>query len=343
MKIAIHERKGSFSDRWIEYCQINSISYKIVNCYDNDILTQISDCNGLMWHWDLTDYKANLFAKQLTISLEEKGLKVFPSSNTSWHYDDKVGQKYLLESIGAPLVSTNVFYSKSEALEWIKNVKFPLVFKLRGGAGALNVSLINNLNHAKKMIKKAFGRGFRSRNRVEKIRSRIIGLRKTPSIDKLTALIKSILRVFILTDVEKYSAKQKGYIYFQNFIPDNSFDTRVTVIGNRAVSVRRYNRENDFRASGSNILSFDPEHADIKLIEIAFSVSKLLGSQSTGYDFVYDNGIPKIIEMSYAFPMGKVGNYHGYWDQNLKWHTEEVNLQFYMVEDFINEILKSEN
>ena len=35
MKIAIHNRPGSFSDRWIEYCNKNHIDYKVVNAYDN--------------------------------------------------------------------------------------------------------------------------------------------------------------------------------------------------------------------------------------------------------------------------------------------------------------------
>lgn len=338
MKIAIHERKGSFADRWIEYCQLNNVSYKIVNCYDHNIIEQLSECDGLMWHWDLNDYKATLFAKQLSLSLEKSGLKIFPSNNTSWHYDDKVGQKYLLEVIDAPLVPTHVFYSKVEAYKWIKSIKFPLVFKLRGGAGAINVRLVKNLGEGKRLISRAFGRGFASRNKFEKIKSRIINLRKCPNIESLIALIKSVLRIFIHTEVEKFSAREKGYIYFQNFIPNNDFDTRVTVIGNRCVSVRRYNRENDFRASGSNILSFDPKDANLNYIEIAFKLSKELNSQSMGYDFIQNDGKSEIVEMSYAFPMGKVGTYPGYWDQNFKWHEEDVNLQYYMVEDFINKI-----
>ena len=34
----------------------------------------------------------------------------------------------------------------------------------------------------------------------------------------------------------------KNYIYFQEFIPGNEFDTRVTVIGDRAFAFRRMNR-----------------------------------------------------------------------------------------------------
>src|SRR5690606_41519867 len=59
-----------------------------------------------------------LFARQLIASLEEMGIHVFPDLNTCWHYDDKVGQKYLLEAIGAPLVPTHIFYDRAAALAW---------------------------------------------------------------------------------------------------------------------------------------------------------------------------------------------------------------------------------
>ena len=107
MKIAIHKSNG-FSDRWIEYCKNNSIDYKIVDCYENDIISQLDDCRALMWHHNHINYKHTLFAKSLLFSLEIAGVKVFPNFNTAWHFDDKVGQKYLLEAIGAPLVKSYV-------------------------------------------------------------------------------------------------------------------------------------------------------------------------------------------------------------------------------------------
>jgi len=144
MKIAIHKRPGSFSDRWIEYCNQKNINYKIVNCYDSDIINQLKDCSGLMWHWNHGDYREQNFARQLIISIEKMGAKVFPNSNTCWHFDDKVGQKYLLEAIGAPLAPTYVFYDKKSAFDWIDKTTFPKVFKLRGGAGSLNVKLVEH-------------------------------------------------------------------------------------------------------------------------------------------------------------------------------------------------------
>jgi len=61
MKIAIHHREGSFSSKWIEYCQKRRIDFKLVNCLNSDIIKQLEECDGLMWHWSHDDHKSILF------------------------------------------------------------------------------------------------------------------------------------------------------------------------------------------------------------------------------------------------------------------------------------------
>ena len=39
------------------------------------------------------------------------GLKVFPDFNTSWHFDDKIAETYLLQSISAPIPQSYIFYN----------------------------------------------------------------------------------------------------------------------------------------------------------------------------------------------------------------------------------------
>src|SRR5690554_4722377 len=160
MKIAIHHREGSFSDRWIAYCQQEGIDYKIVNCYDSNIIEQLKDCDALMWHHHQSVFKDVITAKKILFSLEHAGIKVFPDFHTAWHFDDKVAQKYLLEAIDAPLVPSYVFYDKKEALDWATTTTYPKVWKLKGGAGAANVKLVRNKREAVKSINKAFGKGF---------------------------------------------------------------------------------------------------------------------------------------------------------------------------------------
>ena len=113
MKIFIHERKGSFSDRWISYCKQKNIKFEILDCFDSNIISRLNDGDVLLWHWDQTSGVSLTFARYVVFALEAKHVKVFPDIKTCWHYDDKVAQKYLLEAIGAPLIPSYVFYDRS--------------------------------------------------------------------------------------------------------------------------------------------------------------------------------------------------------------------------------------
>lgn len=339
MKIAIHKRVGSFSDRWIDYCERKRIPYKIVNCYDSDIVSQLNDCAGLMWHWDQNDYKAVLFARQLTFALEKKQIKVFPDVNTALHFDDKVGQKYLLEAINAPLVNSHVFYSKRDALKWINTVKFPKVFKLRGGAGSVNVRLVNTKTEAKILAKKAFGSGFSPINKWTRLKDRIWDFKRDQSLLAIRGVLSGFVRLIIPLELERFSHKEKGYIYFQDFIPKNDFDTRMVVVGERCFGIRRYCRKGDFRASGSGLLAYDKHFFDKEIIEQSFKIAKELKSQSLAFDFIWEDSNLKIIEISYCYSMGSsYDDCHGYWDKNLEWLDKEVNPQIFIIEDFIKSL-----
>ena len=65
IKIAIHHSPGSFSDRWIEYCEEKHITYSLVNCYDNknNWLTLTKDT--FMWPLDVNK-STKIFFLQLT-------------------------------------------------------------------------------------------------------------------------------------------------------------------------------------------------------------------------------------------------------------------------------------
>lgn len=331
MKVAIHNSSGSFCNRWIEYCKQKNIDYKVVNAYDTDIVAQVSDCDIFMMHHLHFIPQDTLFAKQLLYSLETAGIRCFPDFHTTWHFDDKVGQKYLLEAIGAPLVRSYVFYSKDDAMDWVSKTTFPKVFKLRGGAGAANVKLIHNKKEAKRIVKKAFGRGFPSFDRIGYFKERFRKWRDGQ--DTFIGVLKGIGRLFIPTKFGKMHAREKGYTYFQDFIPNNSFDTRIVIIGGeKALCERRYCRKGDFRASGSSL--FEYVEADKKVLEIAFQVAQRLKLQSVAFDFIYDNEMPKIVEMSYCFGTKGIAHCPGYYTSDLQWHDEpEPDFCGWMVEN----------
>jgi len=337
MKIAIHHRKGSFSDRWFAYCTQQGIDCKLVNCYETDIMDQLKDCDVLMWHHSQIEYKDVLFAKQLLSAVAQSGKKTFPDYKTGWHFDDKVGQKYLFESIEAPLVPSYVFYTREEVLKWIDNTIFPKVFKLRGGAGSENVKLVNSSVQAKKLVKKAFGTGFTPFDRLGYLKERIRQYKEGKS--PLMGVIKGLGRLFIPTEFARMHGREKGYIYFQDFIPNNQFDIRVVVIFGKAFAAKRMVRKNDFRASGSGNILYEKEHLPIDSVKLAFQLSVKLQTQCVAFDFVYnEEGNPLVIEMSYGFPTLATDLCIGYWDESLQFHEGPFTPQNWIVEALINKM-----
>jgi glutathione synthase/RimK-type ligase-like ATP-grasp enzyme len=335
MKIAIHHRKGSFSDRWIAYCEKKGIDYKIVNAYDNDIIQQVEGCDAFMWHFHQGDYRDMQFAKALVLSLETKGIRCFPDSKTCWHFDNKVWEKYLLEAVGAPLVPSYVFYTEKEALEWAGKTTFPKVFKLKGGASASNVMLARSKKAAERLIKQCFGKGFSSYRWQEHLKEQWRKYKEKKAT--LRELLRPVYYAFkrYPTVFSHYHQKEIGYAYFQDFIPNNDHDTRVVVIGcSRAMAERRYVRKGDFRASGSG--HFEYGKVDNRVLDIAFKMAEKLQMQSVAFDFIMDNDKPLIVEISYGFGTHGISHSGGYWTPDLAWH-EDKDLDFcgWMVEDLI--------
>ena len=338
MKIAIHTNKGSFAERWIKYCKENKIEYKLVNAYDNDIVEKVKDCDAFMWHFHHADYRDMQFAKSLLASLQKRGVKVFPDFDTCWHFDDKIAQNYLLEAIDAPLVPTYVFHTKKEALEWAEYTTFPKVFKLKGGAGATNVKLAHTKKDAKKLIKQCFGKGFSQYRFTDSFKEVYRKYKKGDVTCKslIYEIYKGLIKKYP-TEFDHFHGKECGYAYFQEFIPNNTYDIRVCVVGDKAFGLKRYTRENDFRASGSGNISYSKAEIDERCVEIAFDVAKKLGTQSIALDFVFDKGnAPLIVEISYGYAVAAYDACEGYWTNDMQWHEgTEFDFCGWMIENLI--------
>lgn len=335
MKIGIYIG-GGFGERWEQYCKDHHIAYKLIDVYRSDVVKQLKDCDLFLWHFSHVSYKDMLFAKQLQYSLQMSGKKVFPDFHTCWHFDDKVGQKYLLESVNAPVVPSYVFYTKREALDWVKTATFPKVFKLRGGAGASNVRLVVSEKNAMKLIRQAFGKGFSQTNGWERLKEAVRLVKEKKA--SLWAIVLGIKGLFVASEFAKIHGREKGYIYFQEFIPDNRFDIRVIITGNKAIAIKRMNRKHDFRASGSGHIIYDEKQIDLRCVQIAFDVNRKLMTQSVAYDFIFDrNNNPLIVELSYGYAMHGYDQCPGFWDEQLIWHTGTVNPQYWQLENLIKE------
>ena len=333
--IAIQANKGFFSDRWMEYCKNKNIEFKIVDCYKNDIISQLADCEALMWHHNHMNPRDVLFDKQLLYSVEQAGKITFPNFRTNWHFDDKLGQKYLFEALNCHAVPTYVFYRKEDALEWAATTSFPKVFKLRGGGGSWNVFLVKNKRETIKTINKAFGSGFKQYDAWSNIKER--WYKYTVGKSSFSSFLMGFVRVVKEPMYSRVLGKDLGYIYFQDFIPNNDSDYRVIVIDNKAFAIKRIVRKNDFRASGSGNILYNKELFNEKIIRLAFELANKIQGQSMAFDFIYDNDTPKVVEISYGFVQTGYDKCEGYWDKEMNWHEGKFDPCEWMVDLVVNQ------
>lgn len=340
MKIGIQSKPRGFVKKWVEYCEQENIAYKLIDVYANDAIEQLRDCDAFMWHTDHLSRKDYQVAKRLLTAVEHSGKICFPSIYENWHYDDKIAQKYLLEAIDAPLIPSYVFYEEQEALKWASNTSWPKVFKLTGGAGSSNVKLIQNEKEARKIIRRSFRKGFIAFDQRKYFLEETFS--KYRQHKSLWRLLKSFRHLLKPLNKSWVNHIEKDYAYFQDFMPKNEYDMRIIVIDqNKVFGYKRFNRKNDFKASGSgNFEFFTPENIDDNVLKIALKTSVALKMNSIAYDFVYDaQKNPVIIEVTYAYGTKGANKAPGYWDENLDWHEGVLHdFQNWMVDKVIEKV-----
>ncbi|MHA1381324.1 MAG: ATP-grasp domain-containing protein [Candidatus Helarchaeota archaeon] len=335
MLVGIHKDQYgkfcSFLQKYEEILDLNKIDHIRLDASDINFWDKVKKLDLFIFRWIHIDDHHQL-AKTI-IPIIEKELKVncFPNMNSCWHYDDKIRQYYLLKSHGFPMVESWIFWNKKEASRWIGNTSFPLVFKLKGGASSKNVILVKTKNQAKKLINRMFGKGILSGKvpGFDNIKYKDFNLYKI-----IHHLGGNVFRILRDEDISPFWQKHKNYVLFQKFLPNNYYDTRVTVIGDRAFAFRRFTRNNDFRSSGSGRIDYSKEKIDMNFIKISLEISEKMKFQSMAYDFLYDeNNKPAISEISYTYMDVAVRNCPGYWDSELNWHEGHYWPQYFHLID----------
>jgi len=343
MKIAIHQNDQLFNHSttwdkpWIEFCKKNDIEYGVVNCFDTNILEVLKDYDCLLWHISNYLLQDMLFARSILNSAKNMGLNVFPDSSTCWHFDDKVAQMYFLQSANAPIPKSWMFYTLKDCNKWLNyRCKYPIIAKLKCGSGSSNVKLLKDKNTAIKYAKRMFGKGFNTApNVLYKTKSNI------KSSKDLQTVINRMKRIPDFLETRKHAKefpKEKGYVNLQEYIPNEGYDLKIVVVGDKLSFIARDVRKGDFRASGGGNLYFDKSLVLSNIIRSAFEVSDKLGFQCMGYDYVVDNRdkVGKIVEISYGFSHTAVMQAEGYWDRNSVWHDEPLNAPEEIVKNILS-------
>src|SRR5271165_1950561 len=120
MIVAIHrdaQGETSFAVKWAEYLGQAGVDVKFVNLHSLDALNQVKDCDGVMWHWEYLPLERQSAPTILRAIEDYLEIPVFPNQRTCWHYDDKVAQWYLFQTLKVKTPKTWVFWDRETATE----------------------------------------------------------------------------------------------------------------------------------------------------------------------------------------------------------------------------------
>ena len=106
----------------------------------------------------------------------------------------------------------------------------------------------------------------------------------------------------------------QGVLYLQEFLPENSADLRITMIGQKyAVAFWRNNRPGDFRASGSGLIDYTKEVPN-EILQYCQEINIRLNFDSMAYDILFKDDEFFINEISYNYVDKAIFNAPGYFD-----------------------------
>ena len=325
----------SYSDRWLALAAKAGIQTRVVDAWRPDIFQQLEACDGFMWRFGFRPPE-RLLARRVLFAVEHAlAIPVFPSWKSAWHFEDKTSQYYLLRASGIPMPSTWIFWDRAEALAFVRAATYPLVMKLAAGFQSGNVRLLETADEGAYWVEQLFGPGIWT-----------FGPRPSDTpVRRLVRRAKASVKALAGITPPEPSLRnelQRGYFYVQEFVPGNEFDTRVTVIGNRAFAYRRMNRPGDFRASGSGRRDLDPVAIDLQIVRLAFRAARRLGSQSLAVDALRKGDQPLFEEVSYTYVSKFLYECPGHWvldgepeTGSLEWIKGNLAPEDAIFEDFV--------
>lgn len=303
-RIAICKNENNWHLKFVDALMVLSSErvipdFELVNINTDDWITKLDGFDVVIWKPNHMGFESASYFKEKIYFIEKYlGKLVVPNYNSVWHFESKVAQKYIFEKYKISTPRTIATFDYHDAMNRLGEFQFPIVMKKSTGAAASNVKLVKTIGEAKSILDRIFCKEVV--NQDVKAKGKILG-----------KLSKHYLN--LRHDWNSGSPNQP-VVYWQEFVPGNSRDLRITVIGNKyAFGFWRNNRPNDFRASGSGDIDFVtdiPESA----IKYCIGISELLDLDSMAYDVLFgDDGI-KIVEMSYGYLDTAIYKSKGYYE-----------------------------
>ena len=225
---------------WTKYAQFldnNSFPYEIYHIHNQDWREKARDFDVIMGIPSNASYDLEEVRGKYFLLETYLEKTCYPSMEHAFLFEDKKLEAFLSNLYGIPYVNTYVSSDKQDALHLIENFTYPVVSKVVPCSGSVGVELVRTKGHARRIVEQAFSNNGRK--------------------------------------IHIVYARQKNFVYFQDYIPNDGYDIRVVVVGNRVFGFYRLVPKGDFRASGFHFEEWGdlPEKA-MKIARYAYKVIK---------------------------------------------------------------------
>jgi len=147
---------------YVAACEEMGVPYTVVDLTATDWIRQIreSQCSAfLAWPSPALSIWRDLCVERVRILEKELGMLVFPTHDELWLYESKRRTRDWLEAHGFAHPRTWVFFDAGQALDFVERCQYPVVLKCDFGSSANGVTILQSVREARRMVRRAFGRG----------------------------------------------------------------------------------------------------------------------------------------------------------------------------------------
>ncbi len=233
--------------RHARFLERNKFPYEIYAIQREDWLEKAGDFDVIVGVLSNTTFHLEEIRRKYYVLETLLKKSCFPSLQHVLLYEDKILEAQLAKIYGIPFVPTYVSHDEQDALRLIESLAYPVISKVNPSSSSVGVELIRTQAEARKIVRQAFSNNGRK--------------------------------------IHVVYSRQKNYIYFQKFIPNDGYDLRVIVVGNRVFGYYRKAPEGDFRASGMH--QEEKRSLPLEAMKIARKVNQAIKSPQLVVDMLH--------------------------------------------------------
>ncbi len=320
----LNETDPISADTIKEYFLTNGFSVTVMT-YDelaNSVSSMIREIKNAYFFCASSQYPDYFSSvEDVLITIEKCGGILIPGFIHYRAHENKYFQEIIKKKLNIQAPDSVILSSYPEGIETIEKLKFPVVGKLSSGYGSRSVELLSDKRSAELYIEK--------------------------NMKGILKLRKNILKYI------RYRKKLKGKhplkagkIILQEYISHPGFDWKILVFGNKVFYLKRYVKNNDFRASGSGNFDNTARPSD-ELIHFAFSVKEKLDTPWVSLDVIESDGSFFLIEYQCVhFGMYTAVNSDSYVEMTatgIKEKNGRTDIDLLFAEELYNYICEIEN